>query len=140
MFISSGTWSSGELPFLPAIPQMQTFYSHETGMSFNGGRGVRFITEYSEFTNPINNKSTIYTFQGLTDDGMYWVAVTLPISSPILPADYDILPEGYTEESLIQNYDSYVSDVKEALEAQAPGLFYPPINVLDSLVESITVR
>jgi hypothetical protein len=140
MFISSSTWSSGELPFLPAIPQMQTFYSHETGMSFNGGRGVRFITEYSEVTNPINNKSTIYTFQGLTDDGMYWVAVTLPISSPILPTDYDILPEGYTEESLIQNYDSYVSDVKEALEAQALGLFYPPINVLDSLVESITVR
>jgi hypothetical protein len=137
--ISSGTWSSGELPFLPAIPQVQTFYSHETGMSFNDGRGVRFITEYSEVPFPISNKSIIYTFQGLTDDGKYWVAVTLPISSPILPADNDTLPEGYTEENLIQNYDSYASGVKEALEAQAPGSFSPTINMLDSLVESITV-
>jgi hypothetical protein len=137
--ISSGTWSGGELPFLPAIPEVQTFYSHETGMSFNGGRGVRFITEYSEVPFPISNKSIIYTFQGLTDDGKYWVAVTLPISSPILPADNDTLPEGYTEENLIQNYDSYASDMKEALEAQAPGSFSPTINMLDSLVESITV-
>jgi hypothetical protein len=138
--IDGSTWSSGELPFLPAIPQVQTFYGHETGRSFNGGRGVRFITEYSEVLFPISNKSILYTFQGLTDDGKYWVAVTLPISHPILPADYATLPEGYTEESLIQNYDSYVSDVKEALEAQAPGSFSPTINMLDSLIESITVR
>lgn len=138
--IDGSTWNSGELPFLPAIPQVQTFYSHETGLSFNGGRGVRFITEYSEVRFPISNQSILYTFQGLTDDGKYWVAVTLPISHPILPADYATLPEGYTEESLIQNYDSYVSDVKEALEAQAPGSFSPTINMLDSLIESITVR
>jgi hypothetical protein len=137
--IASGTWGSGELPFLPPIPELQTFFIHETGMSFNGGKGVRFITEYSEVLFPINNKSILYTFQGLTDDGKYWVAVTLPISHPILPADYTTLPEGYTEEDLILNYSSYVSDVQDALEAQAPGSYFPTINSLDSLVKSITV-
>jgi hypothetical protein len=138
--ISSGVWNNGELPFLPAIPEIQTFFIHESGMSFNGGQGVRFITEYSEGLNPITNKNILYTFQGLTDDGRYWVAVTFPISSPILPSDYDTLPEGYTEESLILNYNSYANGVKDALEAQAPGSFYPTINSLDSLVKSITVR
>jgi hypothetical protein len=138
--ISGGTWSSGELPFLPAIPQEQTFFSHLTDLSFNGGQGVRFITEYSDGPFPISNKNIIYTFQGLTGEGKYWVAVTLPISSPILPADYDTLPEGYTRESLAQNYSSYVSDVKEALEAQALGSFSPTINMLDNLVKSIIVR
>jgi hypothetical protein len=140
--ISSGTWSSRVLPFLPPLPMTQTFFSHETVISFNGGQGVRFITDYNEASHPISNRTIFYTFQGLTDDRMYWVAVTLPISNPILPADVDFPPppEGNTIESWFQNYSSYVSDVKDALEAQTPGSFSPTINILDSLVESITVR
>ena len=138
--ISSGTWSSGELPFLPANPQTQTFFIHENGISFNGGQGVRFITEYSDGPNPISNLNILYTFQGLTDDGRYWVAATFPISSPILPANYDTLPEGYTQESLILNYSSYVGDVKDALGAQAPGSFSPTLDILDSLVKGITLN
>jgi hypothetical protein len=140
--ISSGTWSSRELPFLPPLPMAQTFFSHETVISFKGGQGVRFITDYNEASHPISNRTIFYTFQGLTDDGLYWVAVILPISSPILPADVDFPPppEGYTDESWFQNYSSYVSDVKDALEAQAPDSFAPTINSLDNLVKSITIR
>jgi hypothetical protein len=138
--IISGSLSSGDLPFLPPIPQTQTFFSHETSISFDGGQGLRFITEYSDGPLPISNLNIIYTFQGLTDDGEYWVAVTLPISSPMLPASYDTLPGGYTQESLIQNYDTYLDEVKDGLEAQAPGSFWPSINSLDNLVESITIR
>lgn len=141
-FISSGTWSSQALPFLPPIPLIQTFFSHEAVISFNGGQGVRFITQYNDFDNVISNRTIFYTFQGLTDDGVYWLAVTLPISNPILPADdyFPWPPEGYTEESWSQNYDSYVSQVKDALEAQAPDSFFPTINNLDSLVKGITVK
>jgi hypothetical protein len=135
--ISSGNWSSRELPFLPPLPMRQTFFSHETVLSFNGGQGVRFITEYSEGPLPISSLNIIYTFQGLTDDEGYWVAVTFPISNPSLPADNDTLPEGYTQESLMLNYSSYISDVKGVLDAQAPDSFFPTINSLDFLVESI---
>ena len=142
MFISSGTWSSGELPFLPPLPMVQTFFSHETNLSFNGGQGVRFITDYNESSHPISNRTIFYTFQGLTNGGIYWVAVTLPISSPILPEDVDFntLPEGYTIDSWLQNYSPYVSDVKDALEAQAPDSFFPTISSLDNLVRSLTVK
>jgi hypothetical protein len=141
-YISSGNWSSRELPFLPPLPLIQTFFSHETVISFNGGQGVRFITDYNEINHPISNRTIFYTFQGFTDDGMYWVAVTLPISNPILPEDVDFPPppDDYTIESWFQNYKSYVSDVKDALEAQAPGSFSPTINILDSLVKSISIR
>jgi hypothetical protein len=69
-YISSGTWSSRELPFLPPLPIKQTFFSHETVISFNGGQGVRFITDYNEINHPISNRTIFYTFQGFTDDGM----------------------------------------------------------------------
>ena len=137
--ISGGITGSGVLPFLPVIPQIQGFFVHTNSIAFNGGRGVRFITEYSDAPTPITNRNIFYTFQGLTDDGEYWVAVTLPLSSPILSDDYDTLPEGYTQDSLIQNYSSYVSEVKVALEAQPPGSFSPTIDILDNLVKSIRI-
>jgi len=140
--ISGGALSSREMPFLPPLPMQQTFFSHVRLMSFKGGQGVRFITDYNESPHPISNSTILYTFQGLTDDRMYWVAVTLPISSPILPADadFDSLPGGYSSESWFQDYGSYVSGVKDALEAQGPGSFFPAIRILDGLVESITLE
>jgi hypothetical protein len=141
-YISSGTWISGELPFLPPLPMVQTFFTHETIISFNGGQGVRFITDYNESSHPISNRTIFYTFQGLTDDGGYWVSVTLPVSSSILPpdADFRTLPEGYTSESWFQNYSSYVIDLKAVLEAQVSGSFFPTVDSLDNLVKSITVE
>lgn len=50
---------SGELPFLPAIIERQNFYAHVATLSFNGGRGVRFLTAYSELVNPISNRSIV---------------------------------------------------------------------------------
>ena len=141
-FISSGNLSSRELPFLPPLPMRQTFFSHVAAVSFNGGQGVRFVTNYDEANLPISSRTVFYTFQGLTEDGLYWVAVTLPISNPTLPADADFetLPEGYTFENWFEKYTSYVSNVKDILEAQAPDSFFPTINVLDNLVTSITVK
>jgi hypothetical protein len=138
--IANGAGDSAVLPFLPVIPQTQSFHIFETGLSFNGGQGLRFITEYSESPTPINSKCVIYTFQGLTTDGRYWVAVTLPIGNSILPATNDMLPEGYTDESLIQGYAAYVREVKAALEAQPLDSFFPAIDSLDNLVRSISVN
>lgn len=138
--ISTGTWSDKKLPFLPAILETQSFFAHEKVISFNCGQGIRYITEYSEGPNPITNKNIIYTFQGLTDDGKYWVAVTLPISHPILPDEYSTLPEGYTQESLILYYTTYTQDLKGKLSAELPGSFSPALSILDILVKSITIK
>lgn len=138
--IANGAGDSATLPFLPVIPQTQSFHIFEAGLSFNGGQGVRFITEYSESPIPINSKTILYTFQGLTADGRYWVAVTLPISNSSLPATNNTLPEGYTDESLILGYDAYVLEVKATLEAQSLDSYFPAIESLDNLVRSITVK
>lgn len=138
--IANGNGDSAVRPFLPVIPLNQSFHIFETGLSFNGGQGVRFITAYSEAPIPINNKTLFYTFQGLTADGRYWVAVALPLGNPILPANNNILPEGYTDESLILGYDDYVSEVRAALEAQALDSFSPPIESLDNLIKSISIK
>jgi hypothetical protein len=140
-FIASGTWISGELPFLPPLPMAQTLFSQEAVLSFHGGKGARFITHYNESSNPIDNRTIFYTFQGLTDDGMTWVTVTLPIRSPILPDDSDFPPppDGFTDESWFQNYDTYIGDMKDALDAQPPESFFPTLFLLDGLVRNLTI-
>lgn len=138
--ISGNPLAGKEMPFLPPIPQIQSFYLHEALLSFQGGEGVRYITVYSDGPHLITNKNILYTFQGLTDDGKYWVAVTLPISSPVLPADYDIFPKGYTQESLIANYKAYVSDVERQLKSQLPDSFFPTMDSLDELIKSVIVK
>jgi hypothetical protein len=84
--LSSQTWGEGVLPFLPIIPQMQSFAVHAAILRFNDGSGIRYISEYSESLDPVSNRTLFYTFQGLTADGATWVAVTLPITNPVLPA------------------------------------------------------
>ncbi len=137
--IEGDSWSGRQLPFLPANPQIQTFSIQQAIIPFNGGQGVRYITEYTDGPFPISNRNIIYTFQGLTNDGMYWVAVTLPVSNNLLPDTDDTLPEGYTQESLSENYNAYVSKLKAELESQSPGSFFPTIEILDTLVKTITV-
>jgi len=139
--LAGGDWESWSLPFLPPLPMGQTFYSNETVLSFRGGRGLRYITHYSEASFPLDNQGIFYTFQGITDDGLYWVSVTLPVSSPILPdsAAYPMPPAGYTDEEWSQNFPTYVREVKAALNAQDPASFFPTIDTLDSLIESISI-
>jgi hypothetical protein len=139
-FISTGIWEEKVRPFLPTIFEKQSFVTHEKALSFNGGQGVRYVTQYTEGPNPITNRNIIYTFQGLTDDEIYWVAVTLPISNPILPDEYNTLPQGYTQERLMLDYDTYIGEVQSALNKQTLDSFTPGFNSLDKLVESITIN
>ena len=56
---------------------------------FVSGIGVRFLTEYAQYFVPVNNHDLFYTYQGLTNDGQYWISVILPINHPDLPANAD---------------------------------------------------
>ncbi len=137
--IAGGTWGGGALPFLPPVPDYQSFYSHLAVVPFNSGRGIRYVTEYDESRMPISSRNIFYTFQGLTADGKYWVALTLPVSSPLLPRSEETLPAGHSLQSINQEYSAYAAEVKAALEAQPEDSFYPTLQALDALVASITI-
>lgn len=140
--LAGGAASSPERPFLPPLPMRQSFVNQETVLAFNGGQGLRYLTDYNEASHPVSNRTLFYTFQGLTADGRYWVAVTLPVSSPLLPeqVDFPPPPDGGSLESWFENYRVYVSGVQAALEAQAPDSFSPTLTSLDNLVSSLTIN
>ena len=75
------------MPFLPLVNASQVIHVHLQYLDFKNGQGLRYLTEFDQALIPINNSELIYTYQGLTSDGKYYVAAVLPVNHPSLPAD-----------------------------------------------------
>ena len=128
------------LPFLPTFNAAQIFHAQYLTRSFTSGGGIRYLTEYAQYLAPINNNDLFYTFQGLTNDGKYWVAGILPINNPILPANADTIPGGMSMEDFNNNFASYVTDMINQMNLQASESYTPSLATLDTLVASITIQ
>ena len=130
---------SVSIPFLPLFNAAQIFHTQVKIMDFQNGKGVRFLTEYSQGPMPIVNAGIFYTFQGLTNDGAYYVAVLMPVNHPSLKT--------YAEEVMDTEGDAFMTDpvnyvngIAEQLDRQASYTFTPDLAVLDAMVETLLVR
>jgi hypothetical protein len=75
------------LPILPAVESSQVFHSHVKHLLFKKGKGVAFLSCYAQDDTPINNGDFFYTYQGLSDDGKYYVSLFVPVQAKSLPKD-----------------------------------------------------
>jgi hypothetical protein len=131
--------STPALPFLPLFNAAQAFYIKGKIQPFASGIGIRFSTEYAQYYVPVNNTDLFYTFQGLTNDGQYWISAILPVNHPLLPPSADPLPGGASFEDFANNYETYITDMVSQLNDQPPESFTPSLLALDVLVSSITI-
>lgn len=135
--IADPTQDFPSLPMLPVWNAAQMLHVQVVPVSFEGGRGVRYLAEYGQDVHPINNQGIFYTFQGLTDDGKYYVAVILPVSHPTLPADANL--SGAEYDAFAQNFEAYLQDLTVALNAEASDSFSPSLLTLDALVQTLQI-
>jgi hypothetical protein len=122
------------LPFLPTFNAGQMFYSNFGTVTFQNGSGIRYITEFSQFPHPISNNGMFYTFQGITNDGLYYVSAILPINVDFLV--------GYptpTDQGDFVFIESEVIRVTDQLNNTSSDSFTPKLTVLDTLIQSINV-
>lgn len=120
-------------PFLPIWPANAMIKSKVGYVDFKNGSGVRYLTQFGQDVSPINNKTLIYTYQGITNDQQWYVAAVLPISHPSLPAD--VSDEGF--EAAAQ--EGYYANIEAQLSAAADDSFVPGIPLLDALITSLRV-
>ncbi|HMB24205.1 MAG TPA: hypothetical protein VKP08_15285, partial [Anaerolineales bacterium] len=82
-------------------------------------------------------------FQGLTDDGKYYIIAILPITAPILPenekSDAVVPPGGVPVPTDIGPNNVYYTSVAEKLNALPPDSYAPSLNIIDTLIRSIRV-
>jgi hypothetical protein len=127
------------LPSLPVLNGGQEFTAQYQVQSFGSGGGIRYLTMYVQMQVPVNNQMMIYSFQGLTSDGQYWVAATFPLSHPSLPGNGDNPPPGQTWDQFYAGLDAYLASLTSMLNSSMGDIFQPSLYVLDAMMGSITV-
>lgn len=129
----------GEIPILPPADAAQILKARVDLLKFQGGQGLRFVTHYAQDDVPVTNQSLFYTYQGLTDDGRYWIAVYYPVSASVLPKTIDDSPESKDYEALQRHYKAYLAKTVKALE-DPKTVFTPDLATLDAMVRSIRIK
>jgi hypothetical protein len=125
------------MPFLPLFNAAQVMHSQVAFIDFKNGSGVRFLTQFDQAPIPLNNMELIYTFQGITDDGKYFIAAILPVTHPDLPNDNQVSSDQEFEA------EKFVAEMAESVEklGQLPvSSFTPNLTKLDTLIQSIEVK
>ncbi len=138
--------SDEQLPTVPFFNAAQVFASNIQVISFQGGGGVRFLTEYAQYAAPVNNHDLFYHFQGVTRDGEYYIIAILPITAPTLAETSDpgavVPPAGVALPDVNDpnaDWSGYYAAVTEQLNAASPEAFTPTIDQLDLLIQSIQI-
>jgi hypothetical protein len=131
----------GALPARVALPVLPTFNSAQDLrgqvhlLTFQGGRGLRFIARYSQGTAPVVNPAVFYTFQGLTEDGSHYVAAFFPLYVSLLPDQIQV--EDW--EAFNINYAAYLAETAAVLDKLTPTEFTPDLTSLDAILTSLRV-
>ena len=128
------------VPFvMPSFNAAQMITTQVHYLAFDGGQGVRFVTQYGQAAWPINNHDLFYAFQGLTDDGVFLVTAVLPLTHSDLPADGEsAIGDDY--EAFIAGYEDGLAATRQMLDSQSPDSFSPSLLALDSMMASLHIE
>lgn len=145
-----------EVLVLPPFNAALVIEAQQAKVDFPNGSGIRSIQEYHQAPVPITNDYLIYSFQGITNDGKYYVSVIAPIRASVLVDEsYNpdpnattptpVVPEGGVAFPAILDFDSpeydqYYQAVNDKLSQAATDQFTPSITTLDALVQSILIQ
>ena len=109
-------------------------------LDFQGGSGVRYITQYvGDSPVPINNRELFYTFQGLSGDGQFLISVILPIAAPGLPDDGSIGVAQLGGALNAPEFQNYMKQIDGTLGALPAEQFSPGLGGLDQLISSLKI-
>lgn len=126
------------LPFLPWINMQQAFCAQPGIVEFSGGRGVRYLSYYAQDPSPVLDYLVFYTFQGLTDDGQFYVSAFFPVQTGVFPSDPpDCSKCGDPNYNPLADWKTVLTEQLNQLNEQPADEFTPSLTVLDELITSI---
>ena len=123
----------GDLPFNNSAGSVQSKVQY---LDFKTGKGVLFLTQYSQDVQAtrLNNEELTCNFQGLTNDGKYYVAARFAITHPSLPKGIDSTKPPPPQDLK----GSYLKREERLLNSFPDKSFQPSLTNLKALIASIT--
>lgn len=151
--------TSGDLSGITVLPPFNAglvIDAQPIKVDFQNGSGIRAIQQYHQAPVPITNDYLIYTYQGITQDGKYYVSIVAPIRAaflidqtynpdpnattptPVVPEGGFVFPDIIEFDNL--KFEQYYQDVTDKLSQSTADQFTPSLSILDALVQSILIQ
>ena len=142
----------GSIPFIPFRNGGQEFQAKVELAKFENGKGIFFVTHWTNEMALISNDHLYYMFTGLTDDGKYYVIAEMPTNVAFLPEQSPDEFEGFKISELFDIYDPskrnnaaekrhklYISSITSRLEALPPDDYQPGLRHLEEIISSLKI-
>lgn len=121
-------------PYLPQPNAVQVLHTQPAYLTFQNGAGLRYLTQYAQGPLPIE---VTYTFQGLTDDGRYYISMQLPVTTAAVPSISDAAFNDLFQQP--EGWPTYRSETLAVLDTLNADDFQPSLTTWDTLVASLRV-
>ena len=137
LLVEKGPIPDGELPLLPVTNAAQMFHAQAKYLDFGNIQGIRFISQHTQEARPIMlSQEIFYTFQGFTDDEVYYVAAFFPVTTAVLPDTIEV----DDWEAFNANYATYLAETTNAMDQLPPTDFTPDLTLLDAVIASLKLE
>ena len=95
------------MPFLPLWEACQAFVARPRYVRFKNGEGVLFLTQMDVGeTSQVTNQGLEYAFQGMTNDGQFYVYAEFSVAAPFLPMGNEPEVQQWNEKNYLLSHKS----------------------------------
>lgn len=130
-----------DTPVFPWVDASTPFEARKKLLKLKNGKAVRFVAEYLIEPDVVDNSRLVYSAQGLTDDGKYYISVVAPLKTKSLPDKSDISKwpkEKYQKFS--DGFAAYSKQVGAKLDKLPEQSFSPSLESIDRLVQNLLLK
>lgn len=136
-----------QFPFLLFFEYSPAITVHPKNISFKNGGGTSYITQFDIEPSSIDSENLTYVFQGLTNDGKYYISAFFPVKARNLN-EKDLrqkfaalkLPVVVTNDRDFARFKNYRLSVQKLLDKQKAEDFEPNLNEIEKTISSLEVN
>lgn len=122
-----------ELPYLPVANAGQVIRARAQYLDLPGLQGVRYLTVYRQDVSPFTAGDFVYTFQGLTTDGQYYVSAIFNVDTDLFPVE---IPTDFDYDAFSADFITYLTESTAQLDQAGPASFSPSLVDVDAVIQS----
>ncbi len=124
---------SKTLPYVPVVTHGQNLTARGAYVETDAVRGVAYVTAFRAAQEPFLPTDFLYTFQGISTDGQWYVNVTFPLYTDLFPETL----AGFDIEQFNAQWPEYLAESLATLNDATPDDFAPSLSAVDALIQSV---
>lgn len=138
--LKASSASTKDTPIFPWQDASTPFEAKKKQISLKNGKAIRYVGEYLIEPDVVDNARLVYSAQGLSTDGKFYISVMAPLKAKSLPDKSDLSKWSQDKyKKFSADFSKYGAQVGAKLDKLPSSSFTPSIDELDLLVQSIKI-